>query len=263
MEAPLTHAGISTRLPWPTTGHAAPAPRTIPPASPCDTCSVRRLCLPGNLDEAGRQALNGLMIGRHRLRKGQKLYREGDPFRFLYAVRFGTLKSGFVLSDGAEHVAAFQMPGDILGFGGMADGCHPTTATALESAEVCVIPYEQLMEACAASASLRQRVAQLMGAQLVREYRSTKLVAGRHAEDRVAGFLLQLSEWMQERGYSAREFQLRMSRADIGSYLGTSLETVSRTLSLFAREGYIKVRSRRIEIMQAEGLRETYGQRPH
>lgn len=231
------------------------------PAAPCETCAVRHLCLPGSLEARQRRILDGLLIGRRRLRKGQKVYREGEAFGFLHAVRFGTFKSAFRLSDGSEHVNAFYLPGDIMGFDGMADGRHPTTATALENAEVCAISFARLMEACSESPDLRQRVSQLMGAQLVREHRSAELVARRQAEERVAAFLLELARWMHERGYSRRDFHVRMSRADMGSYLGTSLETVSRSLSQFAREGFIRVRSRHIELVDPQGLRAAHADR--
>lgn len=228
------------------------------PEAPCHSCAVRHLCIAKDLDRTGREAIDRLTIGRRRLRKGQKLYRQGDPFLFIYAVRFGTCKAAFPLSDGGEHVSGFHLAGDVMGFDGLADGSYATTVTALESCEVCALSYSQLMETCNTSPTLRQRIGQLMGVQLVREYLAVKLVAHRHTERRVAGFLLQLSQWMQERGYSPREFRLRMSRADIGSYLGTTLETVSRSLSQFAREGHIRVHSREIELVDAEGLRAAY-----
>ena len=217
---------------------------------PCAACVARHLCLPGTLDEDCRRPLEGLTIGRRRVARGQTLYRAGDSFLFLYAVRLGTFKSGLTMQDGHDKVTAFHLTGDLLGFDGLADGTHPTTATALEAAEVCAIPYAQLMEACAQTQPLRQRVAQLMAIQLVRDYRSLKLVANCGSEKRVAGFLLEMAGSMRERGYSPREFLLRMSRADIGSYLGTTLETVSRCLSAFARLGLINVRSRNIELLR-------------
>lgn len=260
MDIQGTHAGAGATLPaWLS---RAPAAGVAHPAIPCERCPVRDLCLPGGLDDAGMRALHSLFIGPRRLRKGQKLYREGDPFLTLYAVRFGTFKSSFPLADGGEHVSAFHLAGDVMGFDGLADGRHPTTATALEHAEACAIPYARLVDACLQSVALRKRVAQLMGRQLVREYLVTKLVANRHTEERVAGFLLQLAQWMRERGYSTREFQLRMSRADIGSYLCTTLETVSRCLSLFARLGHIRVHSRHIELVDLEALRRYVDRQP-
>lgn len=228
------------------------------PESPCDDCFVRQLCLPAGLDGRSNNVLRGLRIGRKRLRKGQRLYRAGEPFLFLFAVRFGTFKSSMPLADGSEQVTGFHLSGDLMGFDGAAQGSHATSAVALENAEACSIPYTQLLEACAESQPLRRRVAQLMAALLVREYSTSKLIARSYSEARVAGFLLLMAQWMQERGYSPREFQLRMSRADIGSYLGTSLETVSRSLSLFDRLGLVRVRSRHIELLKPDALREHY-----
>lgn len=239
---------------------ASLASRATLPDAPCASCSVRHLCVPGELDERSRHALDSLRIGRHRMRKGQKLYREGDDFLFLYAVRFGSFKTSLQLADGGERVTGFQFAGDIMGFDGAAEGLHSTTATALEAAEACAIPYGLLGEACAEHPALRKRISQLTGLQLVREYRTMKLVTGRQTEDRVAAFLLQMSEWMRDRGYSRHAFQLRMSRADIGSYLGTTLETVSRCLSLFARQGFITVHTRHIELLDTDGLRSYQGQ---
>src|SRR5690606_3797275 len=98
-----------------------------PPAS-CETCAVRDRCLPFGISSGDKAVLAGLLTGRRRLRKGQKLYREGEPFHFLYALRFGTFKSVFSREDGGEHVSAFHLPGDLMGFDGIADGRHPTTA---------------------------------------------------------------------------------------------------------------------------------------
>lgn len=254
MEGALAQASLSAR-PWRGPAVVSHFARATLPEAPCESCCVRHLCLPGGLDDRERAALDRLLIGRHRLRKGQKLYREGERFLFLYAVRFGSFKTAIQLPEGGEHVTGFHLPGDIMGFDGTAHGTHSTTATALESSEACAIPFALLGETCAEFPALRQRVAQLTGLQLLNEYRSAKLVAGRQTEERVAGFLLQVSEWMRERGYSRHAFHLRMSRADIGSYLGTTLETVSRCLSLFARQGFISVKSRHIELLDTEGLR--------
>jgi CRP/FNR family transcriptional regulator, anaerobic regulatory protein len=263
MDEPNANAVQSARLPWPSAGRAALPTGTPLPPSACKSCGVRHFCLGREVDELAGQLLDRIGIARKRVHKGQPLYHEGEPFSFLYAVYIGTLKSSLSTADGAEHVLTFKMPGDMLGFDGIANGRYATTATALEDTEACAIPYERLMRGCAESVALQQRLTQLMASQMVRDCRSAKLISARHAEHRVAGFLLQHSGWMEERGYSAREFELRMSRADIGSYLGTSLETVSRSLSLFAREGFIKVRSRRVEILQVEGLREASSARCH
>lgn len=234
-----------------------PGPAAFP-MSRCETCSVRQMCLPGGLEMEGDTVLRKLLMGARRLRKGQRLYVAGEPFQFLYAVRFGTLKSTLPLASGCDQVTGFHLAGDLLGLDGPATGQHPTGAIALENTDTCAISYAQLLEACAESRPLRRRVGQLMAAQLVREHGTLELIARSHTEARVAGFLLFMAQSMRLRGYSAREFQLRMSRAEIGSYLGMSLETVSRSLSAFARVGLVRVRSRSIELLKPEELQRSY-----
>jgi CRP/FNR family transcriptional regulator len=228
------------------------------PMSRCGSCAVRQMCLPAGLDTEGDTVLRKLLMGPRRLRKGQRLYLAGEPFQFLYAVRCGTLKSTLPLANGGEQVTGFHLAGDLLGLDGPANGQHPTGAVALENADTCAISYAQLLEACAESRTLRRRVGQLMAAQLVREHATMELIARSHTEARVAGFLLLMAQCMRQRGYSPREFQLRMSRAEIGSYLGMSLETVSRSLSTFDRAGLVRVRSRSIELLNPEELQRAH-----
>jgi CRP/FNR family transcriptional regulator, anaerobic regulatory protein len=228
---------------------------TAPDGRPaqCAACPSRTRCLSSGDSESAQVAR--LALGRRRVRKGQSLYRAGDRFLFVYAVRFGSFKSTLALPDGREQVVAFHLPGDVVGFDATATGEHPTTLTALESAEICAIPYSQLSDASAESRTLREHVLRIAGVELVRDQKLLALIAHSHTEERVAAFLVQLSERMQERGYSPREFNLRMTRADIGSYLGTTLETVSRTLSAFARRGIVNVERRRIQVVDMDALR--------
>jgi CRP/FNR family transcriptional regulator len=254
----LPAASASRLMPFlqvPPKGLPSPSPFPVPR---CETCAVRQMCLPGGLEMEGDVVLRKLLMGPRRLRKGQRLYMAGEPFQFLYAVRCGTLKSTLPLANGCDQVTGFHLAGDLLGLDGPATGQHPTGAVALENTDTCAISYAQLLEACAESRPLRRRVGQLMAAQLVREHGTLQLMARSHTEARVAGFLLSMAQSMRERGYSAREFQLRMSRAEIGSYLGMSLETVSRSLSTFDRGGLVRVRSRWIELLKPDELQSSY-----
>lgn len=247
--------GTAVRLPLPEPGHF-PAPAAArPAAAQCMDCSVRTRCLPGGMNEREAQCLCSITIGRRRVRKGQVIYRENDNFLFMYAVRCGTFKSTVMLNNGADQVTGFHLPGDVLGFDGTVSGRHPTTATALEDAEVCVVPYSQLTDACADVRGLRMQILRMAGTELVRDQRLLALIANTHSEQRVAAFLVGLSDRMRERGFSPHEFLLRMTRADIGSYLGTTLETVSRSLSAFARRGFITVRRREIHLVDIDALR--------
>jgi CRP/FNR family transcriptional regulator, anaerobic regulatory protein len=223
-------------------------------AGPCGACPVRQRCVAAG-DEAESRRLCNVTIGRRRIRKGHAVYREGERFLFLYAVRFGALKSSMQLRNGMGQVTGFHLPGDLLGFDAMATGRHLTTLTALEESEVCALPYAQLTDGSADLHNLRQKVLQMAGAEVAREQRLLALIVNTHSEQRVAAFLLNLSERMEERGFSPHEFLLRMTRAEIGSYLGTTLETVSRSLSAFARRGHIGIRRRQVQLRNAAALR--------
>lgn len=236
-----------------------PIVRSTAPGLPsgCAVCAVRGLCLPSWTDSDG--ALQRLQIGHRKIRKGQAVYREGDRFLFMYAVRVGTFKSTAAFKVGRDQVVAFHLPGELFGFDGLADGRHPTTTVAIEDAQVCAVSYAELNQAAALDGAVRQQIFSLISSELVRERKLLSLVAATHAEERVAAFLLNLANRLERRGYSAREFQLRMTREEIGGYLGMTLETVSRTLSAFARKGYVSVLRRRIEILDPQGLRDTFG----
>jgi len=230
-----------------------PPPESAAPQ--CIQCTARKRCLPAGMTDHEARCLSHITIGRRRVRKGQPIYRENDRFLFMYAVRFGIFKSTVMLNNGSDQVTGFHLPGDVVGFDATVSGRHPTSATALEDAEVCVLPYSQLTDACADQRGLRMQVLRMAGAELVRDHRLLALIATTHSEQRVAAFLVGLSDRLRERGFSPSEFLLRMTRAEIGSYLGTTLETVSRSLSAFARRGFITVHRREIHLVNIDALR--------
>lgn len=225
--------------------------------STCDGCPVARFCLPSWPHEG--EGLERLHIGRRRLRQGQAIYREGDRFQFVYAVRHGIFKSTVSKNDGRDQVVAFHLPGERFGFDGLADGRHPTTATAIEDAEACAISYSELNEAIGQHHAMRHQIPAMITTEFLRERRLASLMAKTPSDQRVATFLLNLAGRLHERGYAAQDVQLRMTQEDIGSYLGTTLETVSRCLSSFARQGYVAVHRRRIVIVDPAGLRARFG----
>jgi CRP/FNR family transcriptional regulator len=238
----------------------APVPATArasavaPIKALCSTCHLKELCLPCGLTGPEVERLDGLRFGRRKVAAGDALYHEGDKFLFVYAVRSGTFKSSLVIADGREQVSGFQLPGELMGLDGLASGRHASTATALEDAEVCAIPYAHLSELAAGSASLQMAMARLMSREIVRDHGLMMLLGSMSAEERLAAFLLNLSQRMKARGYSPREFHLRMSRAEIGSYLGMKLETVSRTFSSFQQQGLLDVERKHVCIRDLEGL---------
>lgn len=234
---------------------AAPATRH------CATCRVSTLCLPGGLSEDDLQPLDSLLLTTKRVAAGQSVFAEGDPFRFIYAVRSGTCKTAMLRSDGREQVTGFHMAGEVMGLEGLAHGTHRITATALEEGEVCLIPYERLVAATVATPGAKDLVRHLMGQEMERDHGMMVVLGLTDAGERLAAFLLNLSERHASRGWSPRELHLRMSRGDIASFLGVKLETISRTFSSFQKRGFLEVSGRHVRITDLEGLKSAYGLR--
>ena len=238
----------------------APAP-TATITTQCSTCHLKDLCLPCGLTGTDVQRLDGLKFARRRIKEGQALYHEGEKFQFIYAVRSGTFKSHLTLKDGREQVTGFQMAGELLGLDGLASGQHASSAVALEDAEICAIPYAHLSELATGSTDLQHVISRLMSREIVREHSLMMLLGSMNAEERLAAFLLNISQRLKARGYSASEFHLRMSRAEIGSYLGMKLETVSRTFSAFQHQRLLDVDKKHVRIIDIDGLQRAFDMR--
>ncbi len=253
----------------------APAPRSGLPvrnkapgkvtrmATRCSTCNLRELCLPCGLSGSDAARAEELVYTRRRMKRGEALYRAGDPFTSLYAVRSGFFKTTLMLDDGREQVTAFHMGGEMMGMDGIGGGTHTTGALALEDSEVCVIPYARLQELARDLPVLQNQFHKVMSREIVREHGVMLLLGSMRAEERLATFLLSLAKRFDSRGYSKSDFHLRMTREEIGSYLGLKLETVSRGFSKFQDEGLISVRQKHIRILDPEGLRLAMGTRYH
>jgi CRP/FNR family transcriptional regulator len=229
-----------------------------PRAVLCSTCHLSEVCVPFGLDPQDVQRLDSLPFARRHLGSGQDLFREGDPFRYLYAVRSGTFKSQVTLRDGSEQVTGFRMPGELLGLDGVASGRHASSASALEESEICAIPFASLSELACSSEPLRHVIARLMSREIVREHSLMMLLGSMNAEERLAAFLFNLSERMRARGGSPTELHLRMARGELGSLLGMKLETVSRCLSSFQEQGLLAIDRRRIRILDLAGLEQVF-----
>lgn len=221
----------------------------------CANCNLRELCLPLGLSLNDIEKLEDLVATRRRVKRGESLFRAGDRFESLYAVRLGFLKSTVVSTDGREQVTGFHMAGELIGMDGIGSEQHSCDTVALEDTEVCVIPYDRLEDVAASVPVLRSHFHKVMSREIVREHGVMLLLGSMHAEERLATFLLNLSQRFEARGYSRTEFVLRMTRAEIGSFLGLKLETVSRILSRFAQDGLIEVNQKHVRIVNPDGLR--------
>jgi CRP/FNR family transcriptional regulator len=251
----------------PLTYFSSAARRDCEPVAPmrtqCSACHLRELCLPHGLSGSDVARLDALVFTHRRVKAGETLFRQGDKFQYVYAVRSGTFKSNLTLRDGREQVSGFHMAGEVLGLDGLAQGVHASTATALEDVEICAIPYASLAELSAGSADMQDILGKLMSREIVREHSLMMLLGSMNAEERLAAFLLNISQRMKARGYSPREFHLRMSRAEMGSYLGMKLETVSRTFSAFQAQRLLEVDRRHVRILDLEALARVFEARVH
>jgi CRP/FNR family transcriptional regulator len=220
---------------------------------------MRDLCLPCGLGEADLSCMDELAFTRRRVKSGEHIFRAGDSFTSLYAVRSGFFRSSLTRSTGERQVTGFSMAGEVLGLDGIDDDQHTCDTMALEDSEICIIPFAQLERLSRELPALQRRMHRMMGREIMRDHGIMLLLGSMRAEERMATFLLNLSTRFAARGYSATAFHLRMSRDDIGSYLGVKLETVSRMLSRFQQEGLITVQHKDIEIRNLNGLKAVIG----
>jgi CRP/FNR family transcriptional regulator len=227
----------------------------------CSSCSMRELCLPVGLSADALAELDRAVEDRARVRKGESLYRAGDGFRALYAVRLGTFKTTVLAEDGREQVAGYHLQGDLLGLDGLGTERHGCGAVALEDSEVCPIRFDDLEQVARSVPSLQHNLHQFLARKISHDHGVMLLLGSMRAEERLASFLLSLSARYRARGYSSTDFVLRMTREEIGSYLGLKLETVSRLFSRFQDDGILQVRGRVVKLLDLAALRKLAGRR--
>ena len=225
----------------------------------CSACNLRELCLPVGLSSPDLERLDSLVAQRRQVARGDDLFRTGERFTSVYAVRTGFFKTGLMLDDGREQVTGFQMTGELLGLDGISNDLHTVTASALEDSQVCVIPFDQLEDLSREFTDLQRQFHKIMSREIVRDHGVMLLLGSMKAEERLAAFLVNLTQRLHTRGYSSSEVVLRMTREEIGSYLGLKLETVSRTFSRFQDEGLLDVRQRQIRILDQVRLKDLVG----
>ncbi len=220
----------------------------------CSNCSLRELCLPIGLEASDMDRLDRLVTRRKHMQRGEHVFRVGAPFQFLFAIRTGFFKTYELQEDGQEHITGFHMAGEIIGMDAISTDHNTCNAVALEDSDLCEIPFPQLEGLCREIPALQHQFHKLMSREIIRDHGIMMLLGGMRAEERLAAFLLNLSQRYAARGYSATEFHLRMTRAEIGHYLGMKLETVSRTLTKFQEQGLITVNNKHVELQNLARL---------
>lgn len=222
----------------------------------CSNCSLRELCLPIGLNRDEMTQLDAVIRQSRRLKRGEYLFRSGETFKSLFAVRTGFFKTSVASQDGREQVTGFLMSGELMGLDGISSNVHGCDAIALEDSEVCELPFNRMESLGRDIPSLQHHFFRLMSREIVRDQNVMLLLGNMKAEERLAAFLLNLSQRLSTRGFAANDFILRMSREEIGSFLGLKLETVSRTLSKFQQQGWLSVDHKHIQLIKADALKD-------
>ena len=225
----------------------------------CSSCNLREMCLPKGLGEEDLKRIEQVVYARRKVKRGESLFNAGDEFNSVYAIRSGFLKTTVINDDGREQVTGFHMPGELLGLDGIGSGKYNGNALALEDAEICVLPFSLVEELGREIPTMQRHLHGVLSREVVRGHGVMMLLGSMRAEERLAAFLLNLSKRFTRRGYSPSDFHLRMTREEIGSYLGLKLETVSRLFSRFQDDGLIEVQQKHVRIVNIEGLQAVMG----
>lgn len=215
----------------------------------CKDCSLASLCLPLSLNLEDMDALDEIVKRGRPLKKGEFLFRQGDAFSSVFAVRSGALKT-FSLSDaGDEQITGFHLPSELVGLSGMDSESYPVSAVALETTSVCEIPFERLDELSVQLPQLRRQLMRIMSREIRDDQQMMLLLSKKTADERIATFLVNLSARFRARGFSANQFRLAMSRNEIGNYLGLAVETVSRVFTRFQQNKLLEAEGKEVHIL--------------
>ena len=229
----------------------------------CRNCSLSTLCLPMGLVPEDVEKLDAIVKRNRPLHRGDHLFRQDEGFHSLYVVKTGSVKTYAPSEDGGEQVLGFHLPGEIIGLDAILENRHGCSAKVLETSAVCELPFDRLEELAASVASLQHQLYRLMSKEIGDETQMLMLLGKKNAEERLAAFLLSLSNRFKRRGFSATDFYLSMSRHEIGSYLGLAVETVSRLFTRFQEQGLVRVERKHIQIIDRDALEAVVAGQPN
>ncbi len=232
-----------------------PAPSAPNPCIDCRRCALFPICLPKNMDDQALAELDQIIVRHRPMAKGAEWLQHGQPFRSIFAVRSGCMKTYRINSTGQEQVSGFHLPGELIGLDAIDAGSYGTSARVLKECSVCEIPFARFEQLSEHHSVLRRELVKLMSQEIVQQRWHAAILNKQCAEARLAGFLLNLHDRLQRRGYGHESMLLSMSRYDIGNYLGLTVETVSRSFTRLRREGLLQVQGKQVHLMDLERLR--------
>ncbi len=217
----------------------------------CSTCAFSQACLDQGMDKGSLGELHMLVEHVGPLHSGDHVFREGDPFLAIAAVRAGTVKTYIIDHDGREHVLGFHLPGEVIGLNAIDGDVYPCNAMALDTVILCRFSFPKISVLARRLPGLQKQLFRLMSRDIGR---ATMLAGDWSADQRMAAFILAFSRRLAARGFSATRFQLTMPRTDIANYLRLAPETVSRVLKRLQGDRLIRVDRRELEILDPERL---------
>lgn len=229
----------------------------------CQSCNLHDLCLPLGLETGDIDKLNSIIKRSRPLQKNERLFNSGDSFNSIYAVRSGSIKTFSESEQGDEQITGLYLPGELLGLDAIHGGEHPCTAIALETTSLCEIPFNTLEDLSSEIPGLHHQLFRIMSKEISDDQTLLMLMAQKSADEKLAAFLVNLSSRLKQRNFSETEFNLSMSRKDIGNYLGLTIETISRTFSRFQSEGILSTQRKYVNIHQLDTLKELAGLSGH
>jgi CRP/FNR family transcriptional regulator len=228
----------------------------------CSDCSLKSLCLPLGLNRDEMHRLDQIIKRPRPLQREQFLYRTGDSFRSIFVVRSGSIKTYTTTKSGEQQITGFHLPGEIVGLDGVSSDVYSCNAQALEMTSICQVPFVRLEELSSAIPGLQHQLHRLMSKELLADHEILLQLGKMSAEERLAAFLVNLSNRSVQRGYSPYEFNISMTRTDIGNYLGLAVETISRQFTHFQETGYLEAARKHIRIIELDKLRTLAGGEP-
>lgn len=221
----------------------------------CLHCRLSTLCLPYGLKQDEISQLESIVKRKRPIKSDELLFRQDEDCNSLYAVKSGSFRSFITDCDGSEQTIGFYLPGELMALDALKDGHLHCSVIALETASVCELPLQDLNELCSHIPSLQSQLMRIIGTQIVSDHDKIVLLGNRSAQEKMATFLLMLSQRYNALGYSGTEFNLTMRRHDIANFLGLTIETVSRQLGNLSKTGVITVKQRGIQIKNLDSLK--------
>lgn len=220
----------------------------------CRTCALYELCLPAGIDGPGLVQLDAVVRDRRLVNRGEALYRDGEPFTALYAVRSGALKTYVQNAAGDMQIIGFHLPGEILGFDAVATDFHVSYAEALERSSLCEVPFVRLQQVAREVPALQRQLLRVASREVANEHQHLVAMGKQQAQERLAGFLQNIADRYARLSRDNSSLTLPMSRADIANYLGLVVETVSRGFTRMEDMGVLAVNRKQVRILRPDLL---------